>query len=197
MRYLLIMSSRFNSALVAARRTNVEGVYDAHTNLMHYPKIMQPTHARWEELPVADSDVADTEAHSQKRLTNGTSDLTNGVHDTNDNMDGIVSAQKPAKTMFGPIPAIVERNFLIIDTCFESAPITGAGVPGPDGDFHDVGVNGLPTVDDDILAELPPDCRKALDEARQKEQDWKSRWSSETADGSRGELKIGFTGVPV
>ncbi|EOD51063.1 putative nuclear localization protein [Neofusicoccum parvum UCRNP2] len=190
-------ASRFNSVLVAARRANVEGVYDAHTNQLHFPKIMQPTHARWEELPVADDDLEDAEAHSQKRLTNGTSGLTNGVHETNGSTNGTVSAQKPGRTNFGPVPAVVARNFLIVDTYLESAPITGAGVPGPDGDFHDVGVNGLPKVNDEILAELPSECREALEDAQQKEQEWKSRWHTESIDGSRRELKIGFTGVPV
>ena len=31
------------------RQKNLEGVYDTHTNSLQYPKIMQPTHARWEE----------------------------------------------------------------------------------------------------------------------------------------------------
>ncbi|KAL9119666.1 MAG: hypothetical protein Q9187_003781, partial [Circinaria calcarea] len=37
-------ASRFNSVLTANRRQNLEGVYEPHTNLIHYPKIMQPTH---------------------------------------------------------------------------------------------------------------------------------------------------------
>lgn len=158
--------------------------------------IMQPTHARWEELPITEDDFEGDDVHAQGRLTNGSSGLANGVN-TNGSTNGIVSAQKPKKTIFGQVPAVVARNFLVIDTYFESAPISGAGVPGPDGDFHDVGVNGLPNVNDEILAELPPECRKALEEAREKEQEWKSRWNSEAVDGSRKELKIGFTGVPV
>jgi chromatin structure-remodeling complex protein RSC7 len=49
--------SRFNSNLTALRRANLEGVYDPHTNLMCYPKVTQPTHARWEEAPVHETDV--------------------------------------------------------------------------------------------------------------------------------------------
>ncbi|KIW10426.1 hypothetical protein PV08_11390 [Exophiala spinifera] len=41
-------ASRFNSMLAAARSTNVDGVYDIHTNSMHWPSHMQPTHARWD-----------------------------------------------------------------------------------------------------------------------------------------------------
>lgn len=190
------MRSRFNSALVAARRTNVDGIYDPHTNQMHYPRIMQPTHARWEEVSITEDDVEDEAALTQKRLTNGTSSLTNGTY-TNGATNGSATTKRSGKAVFEPVPSVVARNFLIVDTYFESAPITGAGVPGPDGDFHDVGVNGLPNVNDEILAELPPECRKALEEAKEKEQEWKSSWHGETIDGCRKELKIGFTGVPV
>lgn len=34
--------------LAAARGTNIDGVYDIHTNSMHWPSHMQPTHARWD-----------------------------------------------------------------------------------------------------------------------------------------------------
>lgn len=43
-------SSRFNSNLRAARDLNSGGLYDIHTNTMQWPKIMQPTHARWIEV---------------------------------------------------------------------------------------------------------------------------------------------------
>ncbi|KAJ8130560.1 hypothetical protein O1611_g3071 [Lasiodiplodia mahajangana] len=46
-------ASRFNAELAAVRRQNIAGVYDVHTNTMQYPAIMQPTHARIEQ--VADS----------------------------------------------------------------------------------------------------------------------------------------------
>ncbi|PSK44201.1 Chromatin structure-remodeling complex subunit rsc7 [Elsinoe australis] len=40
-------ASKFNSTLTAARRANLDGVYDTHTNLLLYPRITQPTHAKW------------------------------------------------------------------------------------------------------------------------------------------------------
>jgi chromatin structure-remodeling complex protein RSC7 len=49
--------SRFNSNLSKLRRANLSGVYDPHTNLMCYPKVTQPTHARWEEVPAEETDV--------------------------------------------------------------------------------------------------------------------------------------------
>jgi chromatin structure-remodeling complex protein RSC7 len=39
------------------RRANLAGVYDPHTNLMCYPKVTQPTHARWEEVSSKETDV--------------------------------------------------------------------------------------------------------------------------------------------
>lgn len=53
----LICDSRFNSNLSALRKANLEGVYDPHTNLMCYPKVTQPTHARWEEVATDETDV--------------------------------------------------------------------------------------------------------------------------------------------
>ena len=143
--------SNFNSMLAAARRQALEGVYDAHTNIMCYPKTMQPTHARWEEVPPSDSDV----------------------------------------------PPIVSRNYLVVDTHYESPPISGLGIPGPDGDFYDVGVNGLPDLDEEDLATLTPECRVAFEKAKVEEHEWKNQWHSESVDGARAKLRIGFSGVPV
>ncbi|KAL8758773.1 MAG: hypothetical protein Q9199_001248 [Rusavskia elegans] len=42
-------ASRYNASITVIRRKNLEGVYDPHTNTLQYPKIMQPTHAQWEE----------------------------------------------------------------------------------------------------------------------------------------------------
>ena len=49
-RLISTLRSRFNTSMTAMRRKNLEGVYDPHTNTLQYPKIMQPTHAQWEEL---------------------------------------------------------------------------------------------------------------------------------------------------
>jgi chromatin structure-remodeling complex protein RSC7 len=155
---------------------------------MHYPKITQPTHVKWEEL----NDVSEGSfSHSQ---TNGVSALTNGIHEVN--LNG-ASPKKEINGIFPAIPSIISRNFLVMDTRFESPPISGLGIPGPDGDVIDVGPNGLPDVSDEILAELPPECRQGLEEAKEKERQWKEHWGSETEDGARGTLRIGFLGFPV
>ncbi|KAI1172903.1 hypothetical protein F4777DRAFT_559891 [Nemania sp. FL0916] len=43
-------ASRFNADLAAVRRMNMAGIYDVHTNTIQYPAIMQPTHARIEQV---------------------------------------------------------------------------------------------------------------------------------------------------
>ncbi len=44
---------------------------------------------------------------------------------------------------------------------------------------------------------LPPDARKAYREALAAQKQWRQKWSTESRDGARGRLKMGFVGVPV
>ncbi|KAI5255742.1 hypothetical protein E4T42_01803 [Aureobasidium subglaciale] len=159
----LTIKSRFNSNLTAARRANLDGVYDINTNLMFYPKIMQPTHVKWEHVK-------------------STEDAPN-------------SNGEPA--VFQPLPDRISRNYLVTDTYFESAPRANLGVPGPDGDADDLSTNGLSTIPQDVLDELPEECRAAFNEAKNAEIAWKSKWHNEHTDGARGKLRIGFNGFPV
>lgn len=147
---------------------------------MHYPEISQPTHAKWEQIFPEDSQNSGS-LNSSHLLTNGTS---NGHSSTTD-------------TMFEPVSDIVARNFLVTDTVFVSPSLSGLGIPGPDGDMLAIGPNGLPDASEEILAELPTDCRVALLAAKAKEKEWKEHWTTETRDGMRGNLKIGFLGFPV
>ncbi|THY35411.1 hypothetical protein D6D01_01362 [Aureobasidium pullulans] len=152
-------ASRFNSTLTAARRANLDGVYDINTNLMFYPKIMQPTHIKWERA--------------------------NPVED------------KGEPTIFTPVPEHISRNYLITDTYFENASRANLGVPGPDGDVDDLSTNGLSSISQGVLDELPENCRAAFHEARDAELEWKAKWRDEHTDGARGKLRIGFNGFPV
>lgn len=174
--------------IAASRKANLGGVYDPHTNMMHYPKIMQHTHARWEQ-------VMDEERDEDSHMTNGISHLTNGVDGVH--LNGAHHKALHRNTIFPPVKPIVSRNFLVVDTVFESPSYSGIGIPGPDGDTVDVGANGLSGINEDILADLPADCRRAFQEAKEREMEWKGRWGSEHMDGSRGDLKIGFLGFPV
>ena len=135
---------------------------------MHFPKTMQPTHARWEQID-------DHEVEAKSRLANG--------HKQEDE-DG------EEKSIFTPVKPIYSKNFLIVDTVYESAPAVHLGVPGPDGDTYDLGFNGLSAVSEDIKNELPPECRKAFDEALAKELEWKSKWGMETEFAHRRAPKI-------
>ncbi|KAJ5047240.1 uncharacterized protein L3040_003079 [Drepanopeziza brunnea f. sp. 'multigermtubi'] len=154
-----LAASQFNASLGVNRRQILKGSYDVHTNVKHYPKIMQPTHARWEQID-------DHEETATAPLTNGDSE------------------NRAETDFFTPVKPIYSKNFMIVDTVYET-PASNFGVPGPDGDFHDLGFNGLSSISDDVKAELPDDCRMALEEALAKELEWKSRWGSETADGHR------------
>ncbi|KAG9952720.1 hypothetical protein KCU85_g1996, partial [Aureobasidium melanogenum] len=155
-------ASRFNSTLAAARRSNLNGIYDINTNLMFYPKIMQPSHVKWERVVPGEEGKSEGESAT-----------------------------------FKPLPDLIKRNYLVTDTYFESAPRANLGVPGPDGDVHDLSTNGLSTISQDVLDELPEECRAAFEEAKNAELEWKSKWHDEHADGARGKLRIGFNGFPV
>lgn len=199
---LMSISSRSNSAMTELRRANLNGIYDTHTNMMFYPKIMQPTHAKWEQIPPP---IPPAEAE-QKQLTNG---LTNGHHPpngttTDDAMEveevPNPNSQEPSSpTLFSEVPQTISRNYAVIDTVYTSAPISNSGYPGPDGRIEDCasGTNGLSAIPDDLVAELPEDCRRAFEEAKARERGWKGQWGTEARSGLRGGLKIGFSGYPV
>lgn len=123
---------------------------------MQYPKSMQPTHARWEQI----------DDHEEAHHENG---------------------QDPDATpsIFTPVAPLYSKNYMIVDTVYESAPASNLGVPGPDGDFHDLGSNGLSGISDELKAELPEECRVALEEAIAKERAWKGKWGPESEVGLR------------
>jgi chromatin structure-remodeling complex protein RSC7 len=79
----------------------------------------------------------------------------------------------------------------------QKPPFGGIGIPGPDGDFCDVGPNGLPEVDEEDLEQMTAESREAFLQAKREEYEWRNTWQSESIDGARAKLKIPFTGVPV
>jgi chromatin structure-remodeling complex protein RSC7 len=118
---------------------------------MCYPKVTQPTHARWEEVSPAETDV----------------------------------------------PPLVRQKYLVVDSFFQQPPFAGLGLPGPDGKFIDVGTNGLPVLDDEVLQHMKPDERDNFTFVKQEESEWRNQWGGETVDGARAKPRIGFLGVPV
>lgn len=125
---------------------------------MLYPRIMQPTHAKWTPAPPP------SEA-----------------------------------SLFSSVPARVSATHLVADTLFVSPAETSYGIPGPDGDANSllIAPNGLEGVSADVLAELPPDCRAAFEQALAGEREWKGRFLGEGVDGMRGRLRVGYAGFPV
>ncbi|KAL8715679.1 MAG: hypothetical protein Q9225_006317 [Loekoesia sp. 1 TL-2023] len=157
-------ASRFNTSIALTRRQNLEGVYDPHTNVLQYPRIMQPTHARWE--------TCDTSCYSPSA--------------------GSIDEDRRSDSKFPRIPSILERNFLIADTYFLSPPVTSFAIPGPDGDVLDVGPPGLAATSENDAATMPFDCRRALESAQQEAMKWKSFWKGEGVDGARTQLRISY-----
>ncbi|EHY53499.1 chromatin structure-remodeling complex subunit RSC7 [Exophiala dermatitidis] len=137
-------ASRFNSMLAAARLENLHGVYDIHTNAMHFPSHMQPTHARWEV--VDDENAPDNPEQASK---------------------------------FPRLDPVYGRNFRIHDFCLESAPESWLGKPGSN---EEEGLSAIPAT---ILEELPEDCRRAFEEAKAREAEWRGKWHTEQEDGLR------------
>lgn len=184
---------------------------------MMYPKTMQPTHARWEAIPPSDDT---TRLQAASDLCHRIAGTTLSDQDTATQPDEASpsSASTSTSTIFPPVPGIFSRNFRIHDIHFESAPNSALNlVPGPDGNDHDLGSNGLLSFsqpgekedgqgeDDDgitfkmtadVLAELPEDCRKAYLEAAAQEWEWKNRWKGEAVDGARANLAMNFAWTP-
>ena len=144
---------------------------------MQYPKIMQPTHARWEQiLPISPS----------SRPTQIAADQINGgsINGLNGHSDSRESAA--TDTIFPDIPPVFTRNFMISDTYYESPSASVLGYPGPDEEGE------LTRVPEYLVAELPEDCRQAFVEARAVEKAWKERWGADKVDGARAQLHITY-----
>ncbi|KXJ91726.1 chromatin remodelling complex Rsc7/Swp82 subunit-domain-containing protein [Microdochium bolleyi] len=163
-------ASRFNAEIGAIRKHNNLGVYELHTNIMHYPAFMQPTHARIEQIPPATT------------------------------TDDSTSQTSPAasSSAFPPLDPKIARNFRVIDTAMEHPPSGIAtqamethDVPSFLADFQ-----GLAAVSDDIRDLLPAECRAAFDSAAEKERSWKAAWGPEAQHGHRRQPIIDAAIVP-
>ncbi len=173
--------SRFNSALVYSRRLNLDGIYDTHTNVMHYPKLMQPTHAYWEQL----STTSGTQIVPQS---------SPGQEGDKEN-DGDSDVIPPPDTIFSSVPPALARNFFITDTYYLSPPQSGLGIPGPDEAVLDIDPEGLTHVHEEVIAELPEECRRAFDAARSQEAKWKATWDQGRIGQAKAELRISYNGM--
>lgn len=163
---------------------------------------MQPTHVKWEHIPTPSEHLLSQKQQQEQRPDTAT--LTNGVHPAtnNENVPSDSNPDRPSshnnrKTIFAPVPDLISRNYLISDTYFETPSSPSSLIPGPDGDITDLGPNGLSSISQSVLDELPADCRAAFATAKNAEMGWKNQWGDEGSDGGRGRLRIGFNGFPV
>lgn len=107
-------------------------------------------------------------------------------------------AATKGSTKFPPVPLRMARNFLVMDTYCESSPRNEASMPPSNetpADFLS-SFNGLGTVSDEIKALLPPECRKAFDQAIEDDREFQSRWGTEKATMSRRDPIIDKAIVP-
>ena len=174
-------ASRFNHTLAENRRAAFNGVYDIQTNIVQYPRATQPTHARWEA--VDDEDTSQKEAN----MSENHEDANKPQNQKDANM-----AQKPHQTSkheaqdggLSKLESVFSRNFRIHDTYLERPPESNFDSPG-----LDKAPTNLLSIPDNILDELPPECRKAFEEAKEKELSWKTKWLTEKTDGLRSDFR--------
>ena len=152
------------------RRQNLEGIYDPHTNVMQYPKIMQPTHGRWEQLPPGPASSTPL-PYNQREIT----------HDV-----------PVINSIFPDIAPVFIRNYTITDTYYVNPPYSGLGIPGPDGQTMDVGPCGLTDVPQNVIDNLPDQNRQAYEEMMTEEVIWKQSWGGQDDDQARAKLRISY-----
>lgn len=99
---------------------------------------------------------------------------------------------------FPPVSSKLARNFFITDTYYESPPAGAAPAASDRADSADflASFNGLSAVSDDIRDLLPPECRKAFENAALQDGEWRSRWGTESDNMSRRDPVIDKAIVP-
>ena len=136
---------------------------------MQYPKMMQPTHARWEQIK--------GQASSKKAL------------EESDGTDGKVEADW---AVLPEMPTFYAQKFMVTDTCLETPSISTSGYPGPDGNLMDVDPPTLTDIPDDVAISLPIECQESLFKAQSREASWKRRWGREEESALRAEVKVTY-----
>lgn len=153
---------------------------------MQYPKIMQPTHARWEQLlPTLVPSKFSQRRLAQEGNASGMDQLSGGEDQTK-------NETAVTDTMFPEVPPVFSRNFMIADVRYVSPPLSGLGYPGPDHETIDIDTGGLARIPDNVLAELPFRCRQSFEDVRSEEIRWKASWRGEAMDCARGQLRISY-----
>lgn len=158
--------------LTAMREKNKNGVYEIHTNSMHYPRNMQPTRVRFEQ--VADQETDASESRHFPPLE-----------------PAIARNFFVTDTYMEAPPAGISQNSY--DVPFRNAPADYEAYA--QADFL-APFQGLGAVSQDIRDELPEECRIAFDQALKTENHWHSQWGTESASTSRREPVVDKAIVP-
>lgn len=102
---------------------------------------------------------------------------------THARIEQVVDSSAPTNSKrFTPLNPVIPRNFKVVDTIMETPPASlpnsaykqSYNVPDFLAPFQ-----GLESVSNEIMDLLPPECRKAFDDARANENDWKGKWGPE------------------
>jgi chromatin structure-remodeling complex protein RSC7 len=168
--------SQFNSMLSAVRRANRNGVYDIQTNQMHYPAIMQPTHARIEQIVDGDE---------PEQQPAGSSTIFPAIKPSI-SRNFLVMDMHLETPPAGVSVAAYDVPFRTSRADYESSAAADFLAP-----FKD-----LRSVSDDIRDLLPEECRQAFDSAKEKENGWFDRWGNEADVTSRREPVVDKAIVP-
>jgi chromatin structure-remodeling complex protein RSC7 len=138
-------------------------------------------------------------------INNSRRQILNGVYDIHTNIMQYPASMQPTHAriqqvdpagdwnsqstskIFPPCDPRISRNFMVADTYYETPP---AGIPSVAYEQCDqntmlASFRGLGAVSDEIKKLLPPECLKAFNDAVDKENEWKSRWGSESSSTSR------------
>ncbi|KAI2621813.1 chromatin remodelling complex Rsc7/Swp82 subunit-domain-containing protein [Hypoxylon sp. NC1633] len=136
-----------------------------------------------------------------------------GVYDVHTNMMQYPAIMQPTHTRFEqitdssapsdsarfpPLDPKIPRNFKVIDTHMETPPtgLSSAAYEQREAPDFLAEFQGLGAVSQDILDELPPECREAFNEALEKENAWKASRGTESTMAHRRAPTIDAAIVP-
>ncbi|KAL1902039.1 chromatin structure-remodeling complex subunit RSC7 [Ceratocystis pirilliformis] len=166
-----LQASIYNSNINAMRQHQHNGIYNIHTNAMHYPVTFQPTRACAEVIPIGDDfdSASSIFPPVSRRIAR------------NFYVVDLVCETPPA----GVSPAVS------LDPVAAAAAAEAA--PGTDmlAQFR-----GLSAVSQEIQDLLPSECREAFNKAKKTETEWVQRWATEKDSMSRRQPVIDKAIVP-
>lgn len=100
-----------------------------------------------------------------------------------DDEDDEVEKDQGTTSKLPKLHPVYSRNFRIHDLCLEGRPESNMPDPG-----HSLSGSSLANLPSDIYDELPANCRGALEQAVEREMNWRSRWLNENIDGHRAHI---------